>query len=97
MRREPEPERRVAAEPVEAVERAQERLLGHVLGVIGAGDPARQSPHRRLVTLDQLRERLEIPAPRTTHEEVICRGEEVGTAKNQTHLPRNETFDLAGW
>ena len=54
----PRPEGRVAAEVVQAVERAEERILADVLGLVGADDPRRHSHDHGPVTVDELLERV---------------------------------------
>src|SRR5919107_1472584 len=56
----PRAERRVRAEALEAVERAQERVLADVLGVLAAGDPARDAEHDVAVSLDERLERAQV-------------------------------------
>ena len=58
----PRPERRIAAEVVQAMERAQERVLADVLGLVGADDPRRHPHDHRPVAVDELPERAQLPA-----------------------------------
>ena len=64
----PGPERRVAAEVLEAVEGAQERVLADVLGVLRADDPSRHADDHRPVTVHELRERVELATRGEPHE-----------------------------
>ena len=55
-------ERRVAAEVLEPVEGAQERVLADVLGLVGADDPGGDPDDDRPVAVDELLERAQLAA-----------------------------------
>jgi hypothetical protein len=64
----PRAERPHVPEPVEPVERAQERVLGDVLGVLRPDEPRRGAEHDGPVTVDEDPERAQIPR-RRPHDE----------------------------
>jgi hypothetical protein len=70
----PRPERRVAAEPAEPVEGAQERVLADVVGAVAPDDAGGDPEHHVAVALDERLEGAEVAAQRSPHEDGILVG-----------------------
>ena len=86
----PRAERSIAPEPLEPVEGAQERVLAHVLGFVGADDAGGDPDHHGPVAVDESFERTQLAARGAPDELGVVRLQCRGGGLIRAHDPEDD-------